>query len=387
MKKKKICVVTGSRAEYGLLFQTLKKIKKSKKLNLSLIVTGMHLSKKFGNTYKSIEKDRFRIDYKINLFFRKNSHLEISKSTGEGIKKISDAYHKLKPNLVLILGDRYEIFSAASAAMMMNIPIAHIHGGELTYGLIDDAIRHSITKMSHLHFVTTQQYKKRIIQLGENKKNVFYVGAPGIENIFNLRLLNKLGLEKELNTKLNKKNLLITFHPITLKNHLTTLYFKNLLISLNKLKDTNLYFTKANADTNGMKINNMIDAYVKNKKNAYSYSSLGQIRYLSLLKHVDGMVGNSSSGLIEAPSLKVGTLNIGDRQDGRVKCESVIDCGYDQVQIQKGLKKLFSSKFKDVVKKQKNPYFKKDTSNNILRELEKANLENLLYKKFIDTSN
>ncbi len=387
MKKKNICVVTGSRAEYGLLFQTLKKIQKSSKLNLSLIVTGMHLSKKYGNTYKEIEKDNFKINYKVNLFFKENSHLEISKSTGEGIKKISEAYHNLKPDIVLVLGDRYEIFSAASAAMLMNIPIAHIHGGELTLGLIDDAIRHSITKMSHLHFVTTKSYKKRIIQLGENKKNIFHVGAPGIENIYKLKLMKKQDIEESLGTKFNKKNLLITFHPVTLQNHLSVIYFRNLLLSLDKLKNTNLYFTKANADTNGMKINIMINNFIKDRKNAFCYSSLGQVKYLSLMNLVDGVVGNSSSGLIEAPSLKVGTLNIGDRQDGRVRSDSVIDCGYEQRQIQKGLKSLFSLEFKNLVKKQKNPYFKKETSHNILKVLENTDFDNLLHKKFIDITN
>ena len=302
----------------------------------------------------------------------------------KGIRLFSEAFVDCRPDILLILGDRYEIFAAASTAMIMNIPIAHIHGGELTIGAIDDAIRHSITKMAHIHFTSTKIYKDRIIQLGENPKTVFEVGAPGVENIKKIKLLKRDDLENILKMKMNKKNLLITFHPVTLNNNFTKKYLLNLLKSLSMLKETNLYFTKANADANGKIVNDLIDKFIKNNSNYFCYKSLGHIKYLSLLRQVDGVIGNSSSGIIEAPSLRKGTINIGDRQLGRLKAQSVIDCGYEVNDINKAIKLLYSKKFLSVLKSSKNPYFKSNTSQNIVNKIESLCLDKILFKSFYD---
>ncbi len=381
---KNIAVISGSRAEYGLLYWTLKELKKSKLLNFKLIVTGTHLSKEHGSTYKEIINDGFKIDHKVNILNANNTTDNIPLLISICIKKISKIFSRTKPDLIVILGDRYEIFACAISALAMNIPIAHIHGGELTEGVIDNAIRHSITKMSHLHFVSHIAYMKRVHQLGENKKNIFHVGALGIENIIKLNLLNKNGIQKKLETKFNKKNLLVTFHPITLDNKNTKKYFQNLLKVLLTMKDTNIYFTKANADANGKLINDLIDKFVINNSSAFVYASLGKLKYLSLLKYVDGIVGNSSSGILEAPSLQTGTINIGTRQTGRLKPKSVIDCGYDEKNIKNAINILFSNKFQKSLRNVSSPYYKKNTSINIVKKLEKISLNNILIKKFVD---
>tara|TARA_B100000886_G_C20418896_1_gene490530 strand:- start:480 stop:1637 length:1158 start_codon:yes stop_codon:yes gene_type:complete len=384
MKKKNICVVTGSRAEYGLIYWTLKEIEKSRRLHLDLVVTGAHLSREYGDTSKQIEFDDFKIKEKVKILNHNNKSEDIAASIGQAVKKLSKIYQKLRPDILLITGDRYEIFAAATAAVVMNIPIAHIHGGEITEGSIDDAFRHAITKMSHIHFASTETYKKRILQLGEPKENVFNFGAPGIENIYKLNLLNKKEIESKLSTKFNKKNLLVTFHPLTLENNLTKKYFSNLLACLGKLVETNLYFTMANADTNGKVINDLIAKFCKNKNNCFSYKSLGQIKYLSLMKLVDCVIGNSSSGIIEAPSLKVPTINIGNRQTGRVKTKSIIDCSYKISDIENAIKICFSKSFLKKTSSYKNPYYKKNTSINIVKTLEEKLTTKILIKKFVD---
>ncbi len=384
MKKINVCVVTGSRAEYGLLYWTLKEIVKSKILSLNLVVTGAHLSNEYGNTFRQIVLDGFIIREKVKILNKKNNKIDVAQSIGQAIKKLSKIYQKVKPDILLITGDRYEIFAAASSAMAMNIPIAHIHGGEVTMGSMDDAIRHAITKMSHIHFTSTATYKKRILQLGESKKNVFNFGAPGIENIYKLNLLNRKETEIKLNTKFNKKNVLITFHPLTLENNLTEKYFSNLLDCLDNLIETNLYFTMANADANGKVINKLIVKFCKNKKNCFSYKSLGQLKYLSLMKIVDCVIGNSSSGIIETPSFKVPTINIGNRQSGRVKAINIIDCGYKNSDIKKAINVCFSKSFIKKIKSSTNPYYKKDTSINIVKTLEEKLTSKILIKKFID---
>ncbi len=281
MSKRKICVVTGSRAEYGLLYWLLKEIKSDKKLKLQLIVTGMHLSPKFGSTYKEIEKN-FNIDKKINLKISSDTSMGISKSMSIAQSSFSRAFNQLKPDILLVLGDRYEIFSAASSAMIARIPTAHIHGGEATEGLIDEAIRHCVTKMSHIHFTATKEYTKRVIQLGEVSKRVFNIGGMGIENIKRLKLLSKKEFEKSINFKFNIRNILVTFHPVTLDRNTSKKHFQELLTALDELKDTNIIFTKANSDTDGKIINKMIDMYVKkNPKKSFATASLGQLKYLS----------------------------------------------------------------------------------------------------------
>jgi GDP/UDP-N,N'-diacetylbacillosamine 2-epimerase (hydrolysing) len=382
--KRKICVVTGTRAEYGLLYWLIKEIESDKELELQIIATGMHLSPEFGLTYKEIEKE-FKIDKKIEMLLSSDTSIGISKSMGLAQISFSESYEELKPDIVVVLGDRYEIFSAVSAAMIARIPIAHLHGGETTEGAFDEPIRHSITKMSHLHFTATQEYKNRVIQLGEHPNRVFNVGGMGIENIKRLKLLTKDEFEKSIDFKLNKKNILVTFHPVTLENSTAQKQFQELLDAIDELEDTNIIFTKANSDTNGRIINQMIDEYVAfNSHKSVGFTSLGQLRYLSALQFVDAMVGNSSSGLAEAPSFKIGTINIGDRQKGRIKANSVIDCLPNKESIKKAFEVLYSKEFNESLKITANPYGDGRASQKIIEEIKKANLADILKKSFFD---
>ena len=381
---KKICVVTGTRAEYGLLYWLLKEIEADKELKLQVIVTGMHLSPEFGLTYKEIEKE-FKINKKIEMLLSSDTSVGISKSMGLAQISFAESYDELKPDIVIVLGDRYEIFSATSAAMIARIPIAHIHGGEKTEGAFDESIRHSITKMSHLHFTATEEYKNRVIQLGENPNKVFNVGGMGIENIKRLKLLSKEEFEKSIEFKLNIKNILVTFHPVTLENSTAQEQFKELLDAIDELEDTNIIFTKANSDTDGRVINQMIDEYVtKNSHKSIVFTSLGQLRYLSALQYVDAVVGNSSSGLAEAPSFKIGTINIGDRQKGRIKASSVIDCEPNKDSILNSFEKLYSKEFQETLKTTINPYGNGCASKKIVEILKNVDLKNILKKSFYD---
>ena len=382
--KRKVCVVTGTRAEYGLLYWLLKEIEADKELQLQVIVTGMHLSPEFGLTYKEIEKE-FKINKKIEMLLSSDTSVGISKSMGLAQISFAESYDELKPDIVIVLGDRYEIFSATSAAMIARIPIAHIHGGEKTEGAFDESIRHSITKMSHLHFTATEEYKNRVIQLGEHPSRVFNVGGMGIENIKRLKLLSKDEFEKSIEFKLNSKNILVTFHPVTLENSTAKEQFQQLLDAIDELEDTNIIFTKANSDTDGRVINQMIDEYVtKNSHKSIVFTSLGQLRYLSALQYVDAVVGNSSSGLAEAPSFKIGTINIGDRQKGRIKASSVIDCEPNKDSILKSFEKLYSKEFQETLKTTINPYGDGYASKKIVEILKSVDLENILKKSFYD---
>ncbi len=384
-QKRKICVITGTRSEYGLLFWLMKEIQSSNTSELQIIVTGTHLSPEFGETYREIEKDGFFINKKVEILLASDSPVGISKSMGLAMIGFSDAYANLNPDIIVVLGDRFEIFAAASAATVARIPIAHLSGGETTEGAFDEAFRHSITKMSHLHFVSTKKYKERVIQLGEQPDRVFDVGAFGIDNIRNLQLLTKGDLEKSLDFKFGQRNLLITFHPVTLENSTSKQQFSNLLSVLEKLKNTHLIFTQANADTDGRIINQMIIKYVSSNSNkAVFYKSLGQLRYLSTLQYMDGVVGNSSSGLVEAPSFKIGTINIGDRQLGRVKSESVIDCDSSIKGIQGAFNTLFGEEFKKLVSNVENPYDKGKVADKISRVIQTHSLDDILKKKFYD---
>ena len=381
---KNICVVTGTRAEYGLLRWVMDGIKKSIKLELQIIVTGMHLSPEFGLTYKEIENDGFKIDRKVEMLVSSDSSNGIVKSMGLGMIGFTDALEDLNPDLLLVLGDRYEIFSAVATAMIFRIPVAHLHGGEATEGLIDEPIRHSITKMSHLHFVAAEEYKNRVIQLGEQPQSIFQVGGLGIDNIVNLKLLNHKDFEKSIDSKLGLKNLLITFHPVTLETDTAEKQMTELLNALNKLKDTHLIFTMPNADTDGRVIFKMIENFVINNSKAKAFTSLGQLRYLSCIKYVDGVIGNSSSGLAEVPSFKKGTINIGDRQRGRLKAKSVIDCEPTQRSIGDALKKLYSVEFQNSLKNVINPYGNGGASQSIVKILENTSFNDILKKKFYD---
>jgi GDP/UDP-N,N'-diacetylbacillosamine 2-epimerase (hydrolysing) len=385
LKKRRICVVTGTRADFGLLTPLIKEIRADKELQLQIIVTGMHLSPEFGFTYKEIEKE-FKIDVKIEILLSSDTGVGISKSMGLAQISFAEAYITLNPDIIVVLGDRFEIFSAVASAMAMNIPIAHLSGGELTLGAIDDAIRHSITKMSHIHFVATEEYRQRVIQLGENPENVFNYGESGLDNIKDLNLLSKIDFEKSINSKLDRKNLLITYHPTTLDSIPKIVEdFNEILEALDELDDTFLIFTKSNADSGGRTINILIDQFVqKNTHKAISFLSLGQQRYLSALNFVDAVLGNTSSGLVEAPSFKIGTINIGSRQKGRVQAPSVLNCSADKLEILNSLKKLYSAEFQDLLKNISNPYAQPGSSKKTKKVLKNIDLTNIIHKQFRD---
>ena len=380
---RKICVITGTRAEYGLLYWTMKCLQEDSNVELSICVTGMHLSPEFGLTYQRIEEDGFQIEKKIEILLSSDTSVGISKSIGLGVISFAEVFQNLQPDMILVLGDRFEIFAACTAAMIARIPIAHCHGGEATEGLIDEAIRHSVTKMSHLHFTSTDEYKNRIIQMGEQPRNVFNVGALGIENINRLDLLDREEFEKSIGVKLNKYNFLVTFHPVTLDNASAGSQFAELLKALDSVEDSRIIFTKPNADTDGRVIISMIDEYVSsNSHKAVSFISLGQLRYLSAIKFVDAVIGNSSSGLIEVPSFRVPTINIGDRQQGRVKGESIIDCEADATQINQAIIKALSKDFKNKIKNLQNPYGDKNSSEEIVHLLKTTELTHIIKKQF-----
>ena len=381
---RKICIITGTRAEYGLLRWVIESVRDAPELELQLVVTGMHLSPEFGLTYREIEKDGFKINYKIEMLLSSDTPAGLAKSMGLGLIGFGDAFQKLHPDLILVLGDRFEIFSAVSAAMVAQIPVAHIHGGEATEGLIDEPIRHSISKMSHLHFVAAEEYRKRVIQLGENPDRVFLVGGLGIDNIKKMDLLDRSTLEDALDFKLGLKNLLITFHPVTLENATSAQQMSELLAALKMLEDTHLIFTMPNADTFGRVIFEMIKKFVAENLYARAYTSLGQLKYLSCIRHVDGVVGNSSSGLIEVPSFSKGTINIGDRQRGRLKAKSVIDCSPKQRSITASLQKLYSKEFQLILKTVKNPYGDGGASEKVVDTLIRTPLKDILKKRFFD---
>jgi GDP/UDP-N,N'-diacetylbacillosamine 2-epimerase (hydrolysing) len=381
---KKICVVTGTRAEYGLLRWVMQGIKESSLLELQVIATGMHLSPEFGLTYRDIEADGFRIDRKVEMLLSSDTPSGVAKSMGLGLIGFGEALQQLRPDLMLVLGDRYEIFAAVAAALVARIPVAHAHGGETTEGAFDEALRHSISKMSHLHFVAAAEYRNRVIQLGEQPERVFLVGGLGIDNIKNLKLMNRAELEAALDFKLGPRNLLFTFHPVTLENATSAEQMAELLAALDDMKDTHLIFTMPNADTDGRVLFDMIRQFVATHPNARAYTSLGQLRYLSCIRHVDGVVGNSSSGLAEAPSFHKGTINIGDRQGGRLKAESVIDCAPERTAIGAALQRLYSPEFQAMLANVRNPYGDGGASEKIVKILRDQPLNGLLKKAFHD---
>lgn len=383
-KTKKICIVTGTRAEYGLLYWLMKAIEQDAELQLQVIVTGMHLSPEFGLTYKEVEKE-FKIDKKIEMLLSSDTAVGISKSMGLAQISFAEAYEELQPGLVVLLGDRYEIFSAASAAMIARIPIAHLHGGETTEGAFDEAIRHSITKMAYWHFTAAEAYRQRVIQLGESPDRVFNVGGLGIENIKRLNLLSKSEFEESISFKLAERNLLVTYHPVTLESASATVQFQALLNAIDAFENTNIIFTKANSDTDGRVINQMIDSYVaQNSHKSVAFTSLGQLRYLSALQYVDAVIGNSSSGIAEVPSFKKATINIGDRQKGRLKAQSIFDCVATEQAIKKALETAFSNDFQAKLSTTINPYGDGEASTKILPIIKRDISVQDLKKPFYD---
>jgi GDP/UDP-N,N'-diacetylbacillosamine 2-epimerase (hydrolysing) len=381
---KKVFVVTGTRAEYGLLRWVIDGIAKSNLLELQLCVTGMHLSPEFGLTFREIEADGYQIDSKVEMLLSADTPSAITKSMGLGLIGFAGELNRLKPDLTLILGDRFEIMCAATASTIARIPIAHLHGGEATEGCIDEAIRHSITKMSHLHFVAAEEYRKRVIQLGENPNRVFCVGGIGVDNILKLDLLSKQKLEHALDFELGYKSMLVTFHPVTLECNTSGEQMRELLNSLSELKDYKIIFTMPNADTDGREIHQLIEKFCLDNNNCRAFTSLGQLRYLSCLKYVEVVVGNSSSGLLEVPSFGIPTVNIGDRQKGRLKADSIIDCDPKKDCISRAIERATSTDFKSFCKLVKNPYGNGGASKIIIKKIENTNLQNILEKNFYD---
>ncbi|HEY0680477.1 MAG TPA: UDP-N-acetylglucosamine 2-epimerase [Chitinophagaceae bacterium] len=380
-----ICIITGSRAEYGLLLPLMKRIKQEKDLQLQIIATGMHLSPEFGLTFREIERDGFHINEKVENLISGDTDVAISKSTGIGIMGLAEALHRLQPDWVVLLGDRFETFAAATAAHLLKIPIAHLHGGELTEGATDDAFRHSITKMAYLHFTSTEDYRHRVIQLGEDPKRVFNTGAIGLDNIKELSLLSKSKLEAELEFENIEKSVLVTFHPVTMESNSSEKQVNELLAALDKFPETKVILTMPNADTDGRVIGKLLKDYaVAQNGRAKSFTSLGQLKYLSLLQYVKAVIGNSSSGIIEAPAFNIPTVNIGSRQDGRLKPETVIDTPPNRRQIAEAMKKAFSEAFRTTCRKSVNPYGKGNTSGEVLKQIRKFGKLNSTVKKFHD---
>ena len=379
---KKICIVTGTRAEYGLLKPVIEKVNTSGAMELQLVVTGMHLSSEFGLTYREIEEDGYPITAKIEMLLSSDTAVGVTKSMGVALMGFADYFEGNRPDIVILLGDRYEIMMAAAAAMMARIPIAHIHGGETTQGAVDEAIRHSITKMSHLHFTTTHEYRNRVIQLGEQPSKVYNVGALGVENARTIVLMDKKTLEESLSLTFQAPTILVTYHPVTLEDMTAERQFENILTVIERHKEWQIIFTKANSDPNGRIINQMIDDFTeKNSDRCTAFTSLGQVRYLSTLQFCNVVMGNSSSGIIEVPSFGVPTIDIGERQKGRISAESVIHCGNETADIEEALRIAMSSDFRNRIREQKNPYEGSHTSEQIVKIIEEALNEGIDIKK------
>lgn len=384
--KKKISVLTATRAEYGLLRPIVEKLNQVSNFDVRVVVTGTHLSPEFGLTFKEIEQDGITIDEKIEIILSADTPSAISKSMGLAMISFADYFERIKPDLLVVLGDRYETLAVATVAMNQRIPIVHLYGGEITEGAVDESIRHAITKLSYLHFTSTEEYRNRVIQLGENPERVFCVGAIGIENILKEKLLSKSELEEAIGYKLDKSYAMVTFHPVTLEDNKSEEQVSALLDACEKYKDVIFIFTKANADVSGRIVNKMIDEFVKKNDHAIAFTSLGMTKYLSALKYCTMVIGNSSSGLIEAPSFGIPTINIGDRQKGRLKASSVINCKPIKGAIERAVKHALSDEFKTKAINTVNPYGDGNTSEKIVETVKDFILNDKfnLKKKFYD---
>ena len=381
--RRKICIVTGTRAEYGLLYRLMKEVDKDPDLLLQVIATGMHLSPEFGLTCRHIEADGFAIAAKVEMLLSSDTPVGIIKSIGIGVIGFADALDRLAPDLLVLLGDRFEILAAAQAAMVARIPIGHIHGGETTEGAFDEGIRHSITKMAQWHFVAAEPYRKRVIQLGEAPERVFNVGAPGLDHLEHLERLDRAELETTLGIALRTPLFLVTYHPVTLKDESPLASMEELLGGLGQFPDATIIFTYPNADPGGRALANRVEAWVaENADRAKAFVSLGQQRYLSLMRESDVVIGNSSSGLIEAPALAKATVNLGDRQAGRLKAASVIDAPEKQADIVAAIEKALSAEFRRSLADAPSLYGAGDASRRIKETLKAARLS--VHKRFFD---
>lgn len=384
--KKKISILTATRADYGLLKQIIKKLLAVSDFDVRVVVTGAHLSPEFGLTYREIEQDGIIIDEKIEILISADTSSAISKSMGLAMISFADYFDKLKPDMLVVLGDRYETLAVCCVAMNQRIPIAHLYGGEITEGAVDESIRHAITKLSYLHFTSTKEYRSRVIQLGEQPDRVFSVGAIGIENILQEQLMSKAELADAIDFKLEKPYAMVTFHPVTLEDNNTAEQFQALLDTCKKYQDLNFIFSKANADANGRIINEMIDLFVTGNDYAIAFTSLGMTRYLSALRYCTLVIGNSSSGLVEAPSFGIPTINIGDRQKGRLQADSVINCEPTKEAIVEAVSIALTKECQNKTRKTVNPYGDGNTSDRIVATLEDFLLNEriALKKKFYD---
>ena len=385
MRKRKICVITGTRAEYGLLYWLMKEIQADESLQLQIVATGTHLSPEFGLTYKNIEQDGFKIDEKVEMLLSSDTPVGVTKSMGIELIGFADVFNRLKPDIVVVLGDRYELLVAVAAALIANIPVAHIHGGEITEGAIDDSIRHCITKMSQLHFVSTPEHRKRVIQMGENPKRVYEVGATGFDNIVKLNLLSLKELEDSINFSLGSKFFLVTYHPVTIESYRQEDALSNLFKALDSFSDYKILITKSNGDAGGRIINKQIDEYAANQPTKICCrTSLGQLRYLSAMKHCKAVIGNSSSGIWETPVFRKPTVNLGARQKNRHREISVIDCDENVDSIINAIERSLSSEFQDKINNMKIPYTDGMVAVRIKEVLKNIPLENLFRKQFFD---
>jgi GDP/UDP-N,N'-diacetylbacillosamine 2-epimerase (hydrolysing) len=380
---KKLSILTATRADYGLLKPIIEKLINVTEFDVRVVVTGAHLSPEFGLTYKEIEKDGIAIDEKVEMLLSADTPAAISKSMGLAMIGFSDYFERLKPDMLIVLGDRYETLAVCTVAMNQRIPIAHLYGGETTEGAVDESIRHAITKLSYLHFTSTEEYRKRVIQLGEQPDRVFTVGAVGIENILNQNLMAKRKLAESINFNLDKPYAMVTFHPVTLEDDNSANQFQALLNVCKRYQNLNFIFTKANADANGRIINKMIDAYIEENDNAIAFTSLGMTRYLSALKYCALVIGNSSSGLLEAPSFGIPTINIGDRQKGRLKADSIINCEPRLEDMEKAIDLALTEDFKDKAMKTVNPYGDGNTSEKVVATLRNSLLKSRIMLKKI----
>lgn len=380
---RKICVVTGTRAEYGLLSRLMRLIDESADCQLQVIATNMHLLPEYGNTYQEIERDGFHIDAKVPMRKLSDDAYGVIDSMAEEMKGMNEVLRQLHPDMVVILGDRYEMLVTATVAMLQRIPIAHLHGGEISEGAVDDSIRHAITKMSSLHFTSTEDYRHRVIQLGEQPDRVFYVGAVGVENLKTIPLLSKRELEDSLSFTFDRETILVTYHPVTLGNRSSKDEIDDFLSALDAFMGLKVLFTMPNSDQGSDVIRQTIDTYCSMHPNRCKcYSSLGLKRYLSVLQYVEAVVGNSSSGILEVPSAHIPTLNIGDRQKGRTHGDSVYDCTSDKESVIKGLDMVLSSSFKEIALKASNPYDKENTAQSVFDVISTYPLDELKQKSF-----
>jgi GDP/UDP-N,N'-diacetylbacillosamine 2-epimerase (hydrolysing) len=383
---KRVCIVTATRAEYGLLKPIILKLQAQNNLEVRVVATGMHLSPEFGMTCQEIEQDGIRLDRKIEILLSADTSSAISKSMGLAMISFADYFSERKPDLLIVLGDRYEILAVATTAMNARIPIAHLYGGDITEGAVDDVVRHAITKMSYFHFTATREHRRRVIQMGESPERVFWVGAMSVENACNVKKLSMHDLQEQIAFYWNRdleKMAVVTFHPVTLEDDTAREQFQNILNALDYFEDLKVIFTKANADAGGRVINHMIDDYVnEHPQKSKAYTSLGQLRYLSAVSLADVVIGNSSSGLSEVPTFHVPTVNIGDRQRGRVCGKTVISCGVAEKEITDAIQKALSQTFRNEICNEKNPYEKKGTSDAIVKILtENLNKNNIDLKK------